>query len=286
MAGGVSNTIQGAGSGPLRLVALTPCRLVDTRGATGAFGGPAIPGGTTRDFVLPFGQCNIPGTALAVSLNVAVVPQGQLGYLTLWPSGQAQPYVATINSDGRVKSNAAIIPMGASGAVSVFASNTTDLVLAVNGFFIPAGGLTPYTQPSFYPLAPCRLFDTRNPNGTFGGPYLTAYQPFQTRRDIPVLSGSCSVPSTAQAYSVNLAAVPHGPLGYLTAYPTGGSPPNTATLNAPTGAVTSNAAVLPAGLDGSISVVASNDTDLIIDSIVTLPRERADCRYTPSHRAA
>jgi hypothetical protein len=36
--------------------------------------------------------------------------------------------VATLNSiDGRAKSDAAIIPAGAGGAVSVFASNDTDV---------------------------------------------------------------------------------------------------------------------------------------------------------------
>jgi hypothetical protein len=242
----------------LRFIAVTPCRVVDTRNASGAFGGPALSGGTSRDFIIPNGACGIPSTAQAYSLNVAVVPPGALGYLTMWPAALIRPLVATLNSDGRVKSNAAIVPAGTGGAVSVFASNTTDVVLDINGYFVPA---TNTSALAFYPLTPCRVSDTRNANGPFGGPYISG----GTARTIPVSLSACSVPSTAQAYSVNLAAVPRGPLGFLTAWPTGQARPTTANLNASTGTVTSSAAIVPAGSGGSFDVFASNDTDLVVD---------------------
>ena len=136
----------------LRFVPVTPCRLVDTRKANGAFGSPSIPGGSTRDFLIPNSACGIPATAQAYSLNVAVVPMGPLGYLTLWPSGQEQPVASTLNSvDGRVKSNAAIVPAGVGGAISVFASNGTNLILDINGYFVPAVNSTAL---AFYPLTP------------------------------------------------------------------------------------------------------------------------------------
>ena len=50
---------------------------------------------------------------------------GSLNYLTLWPTGETQPYVSTLNSDGRVKANAAITPAGTNGGVSVFVSDAT-----------------------------------------------------------------------------------------------------------------------------------------------------------------
>ena len=56
----------------------------------------------------------------------------------MWPTGEAQPGVSTLNSDGRVKANAAIVPAGTSGAISVYATDTTDLVLDINGYFVPA----------------------------------------------------------------------------------------------------------------------------------------------------
>ena len=39
--------------------------------------------------------------------------------------------------DGRIKANAAIVPAGASGAVSVYVTNTTDVVIDIDGYFAP-----------------------------------------------------------------------------------------------------------------------------------------------------
>ncbi|HUI84458.1 MAG TPA: YncE family protein [Candidatus Binatia bacterium] len=249
-------------AGTPQFVPATPCRVVDTRLAKGPFGGPAIAGGASRSFAIPAGACNIPGTVIAYSLNVTVVPPsgGTLGYLTIWPTDQQQPVVSTLNSlDGRVKANAALIPAGTNGAVSVFASNTTDVVLDIDGYF-----QTPSSQTlQFYPLSPCRVLDTRNASGDLGGPALVGQQ----ERDFPVLSSACQIPSNAQAYSMNFTVVPVGgtPLGYLTVWPVGQSQPLVSTLNNPTATIVANAAIVPAGAGGAIAVYADQNTQLIAD---------------------
>jgi hypothetical protein len=246
---------------PSRYVALTtPCRVVDTRNPDGLFGGPFLRGGATREFDLPSGPCSsIPSNALAYVLNATVVPRGPLGFLTIGPSGQNPPSTSNLNStDGRVKAVAAIVPAGTNGGVSVTPSNDTDLVLDVSGYFAPAstaGAL------QFYPLTPCRIADTRSAPGPFGGPSLAG----GSIRTFPILSSSCNIPSSAQAYSLNYTAVPNGNLGYLTTWPAGRPQPMVSTLNAPTGATTANAAIVTAGSNGDISVFASNNTDLVID---------------------
>jgi hypothetical protein len=244
----------------LRFVPITPCRLADTRYTAGPYGGPALAAGTSRDFVVPdASSCSIPYTAEAYSLNVTAVPSGKLNYMTVWPTGQPQPTVSTLNSpDGRVKANAAIIPAGTDGGVSVYATDTTNVILDVNGYFVPsssAGSL------GFYPVKPCRIADTRSGSGSLGGPSLDAGQ----ARTFPVLSSSCGLPSSAKAYSLNFTAVPKKKLGYLSVWPTGQQQPTVSTLNAPTGAVTANAAIVPAGSNGGVDVYASDDTDLIVD---------------------
>jgi hypothetical protein len=169
---------------PLQFVATTPCRVVDTRGPNGPFGGPVMQGGTQRAFPIPQGGCGIPSQAQAYSLNVTVVPHQPLNYLTIWPTGQSQPLVSTMNSsDGRVKANAAIVPAGTDGAVSVYVTNTTDVILDINGYFMLAGQGT-Y---QFFPLPPCRVIDTRGPNGPFGGPYLSG----GVQRDFMVSQSGC-----------------------------------------------------------------------------------------------
>jgi hypothetical protein len=247
----------------LRFIPLAPCRIADTRNAAGPFGGPTISGHSSRDFVIPNSPClaGVPATVAAYSLNVTAVPAaGFLGYLTIWPTGQPLPFVATLNSyDGRYKSNAAIVPAGAGGAISIYVTDISDVVLDINGVFMPASD--PSAPLAFFPLTPCRVADTRNPSGPLGGPTLAAKQ----TRSFPVLSSPCNIPPTAQAYSFNFSAVPPGPLGYLTTWPTSMSLPNVATLLAPTGTVTANAAIVPAGNNGAIDVYVKDATDLVID---------------------
>ena len=212
----------------------------------------------TRSFTIP-GTCNIPSTALAYSLNLTVVPHGTLGYVTLWPTGQTQPVVSTLNSlDGRIKSNAAIVPAGTGGAVSVFATDTTDAILDINGYF---DSYTDTSALQFYPLTPCRVADTRNATGSLGGPSLLASQ----SRIFPIMSSACGIPGNALAYSLNFTAIPQGPLGYLTVWPNGQSQPVVSTLNAPTGAITANAAIVPAGTGGAIELFVTDNTDMAID---------------------
>jgi hypothetical protein len=243
----------------LQFISINPCRIADTRNATGAFGGPELAAASTRTFNLPQSACGIPSTAVAYALNATVVPVASLGYLTVWPAGQTQPTVSTLNSDGRVKANATITPAGTDGGVSVFASDATQFILDIDGYFVPAGTSTAGLQ--FFPLTPCRIADTRNATGALGGPSLGA----ATSRAFPVLSSSCGIPATAKVYSLNVTAVPHGSLGFLTAWPSGESQPVVSTLNASTGAVTANAAIVPAGTGGEVSIYVSDASDVILD---------------------
>jgi hypothetical protein len=246
----------------LRFVAATPCRIADTRTGSGfsaQFGAPFLRGGSTNNFTIPASGCGIPTTAQAYSLNVTVVPHGALGFLTTYPCGQPQPLASTLNSDGRIKAVAAIVPAGTNGDVCFFVTNDTDLVLDIDGYFVPA---TAPSSLAFFPVTPCRLVDTRQANGTFGGPSLTGNG---TPRSFPIRSGPCSLPPTAQAYSLNYTAVPHAGLGFLTTFPTGQSLPTVSTLNANGGQITANAAIVPAGTGGAVSVFVSNDSDVIID---------------------
>jgi large repetitive protein len=238
-----------------QLVTVTPCRLVDTR----TNGGP-IQGGTSRTFNLPqlaiAGGCNSLATASAYSLNVTVVPQGRLGFLTIWPTGQPQPTVSLMNSlDGRIKANAVIVGGGTNQSVDVFVNNTTDVILDINAYF----ALPTSTTLAFYPLVPCRIVDTRTGNG---GP-LVANQ----ERDFPLTTRECNIAGAAKAYSFNVTAVPidNGRVGYLTVWPAGIPVPNVSTLNDPTGTVVANAAIVPSGPRNTVAAIANDNTNLLID---------------------
>ncbi len=95
----------------------------------------------------------------------------------------------------------------------------------------------------FYPLTPCRLADTRNPNGPSGGPALVG----GTLRTFPV-AGLCGVPADAIAVAVNVTVVTPTSLGNLILFPAGITPPLASTINFSAGQVRANNAIL--GLDG------------------------------------
>jgi hypothetical protein len=244
----------------LRFVPVTPCRIVDTRFGSGTFGAPIISGTTSRDFPIPQSACGIPSTAQAYSLNVTVVPSGYLGFLTIWPTGQTRPNASTLNSwEGIVVANAAIVPAGANGSVSVYVSNDSNVILDIDGYFDTSTGPTSY---SFYTATPCRVVDTRFGTGQFNGPALDGVN----SRDFPIPLSSCPIPATARGYSLNFTVVPSGYLGFLSTWPTGQPRPNVSTLNSWTGKVVANAALVPAGAPNeSVSVYASNPTNVILD---------------------
>ncbi|HEY2361733.1 MAG TPA: hypothetical protein VGK36_11485 [Candidatus Angelobacter sp.] len=244
----------------LTFVPVTPCRVADTRNAAGEFGGPFLAGNATREFDIPNNTtCGIPSTAQAYSVNATVVPHGFLGFLTAFPCGQTLPLASTLNAtDGRVKAAAAIVPAGTNGGLCFFSTNDTDLVLDINGYFVPNSSPTAL---AFFPVTPCRVVDTRLAAGSLGGPSIAG----NSSRTFPILSSPCNLPATAKAYSMNFTAVPQGPLGFLTTWPADQTQPLVSTLNANLGGITANAAIVPAAANGDISVFVSNPSDVVID---------------------
>ena len=126
-------------------IAITPCRVVDTRsgaGFIGAFGPPSLFAGASRTFPIQSSStCSIPATALAYSFNVTVVPPGYLGFITVYPTGQAVPNASTLNDYlGTVVANAAIVPAGNNGSVNVFSHDQTDLIIDINGYYAQESG--------------------------------------------------------------------------------------------------------------------------------------------------
>jgi hypothetical protein len=81
--------------------------------------------------------CGIANGAQAFVLSATAVPQPTLSYLTLWPTGEQQPIVSTLNApDGAVTSNMAIVP-NYDGSVSAYAQGTTQLILDISSYFAP-----------------------------------------------------------------------------------------------------------------------------------------------------
>ncbi len=89
----------------------------------------------------------------------------------------------------------------------------------------PCAPPAPPTPLTYYSLAPCRILDTRNPTGPYGGPALGALG----RRTFAVL-GQCSIPADTKALTVNLTAVNPVSYGDLKLFGGHGTAPNAIAL--------------------------------------------------------
>lgn len=133
--------------GPYQYYAVTPCRVVDTRRATGTDGGPALTANASRNFQVQ-GLCGVPVGAAAVTLNVTIVSPSLSttgGFATLYPSGGAIPGVSTINFTNATSAlaNGAIVPLSTNADdIGVFfnaynsGTGTVHIVLDVTGYFM------------------------------------------------------------------------------------------------------------------------------------------------------
>ena len=124
-------------------------------------------------------------------------------------------------------------------------------------------GWSPATGPlRLATLAPCRIVDTRNAAGPYGGPALAA----GTTRAFAI-AGPCGVPADASAVALNVTVANPTSAGSLTVYPGTGAVPGTSTVSFAAGRTRANNATI--GLvDGVLSVhdgQPSGTVDLVVD---------------------
>lgn len=127
-------------------VGITPCRLVDTRFSSGPFSGPTYSTNETRTYDVAAGPCTEAAFAAAYSLSFTLVNYNPAasGYVTAYPAGATRPNVSMVNfGSGVPVANAVIVTSGAGGAISVYASAATDMIIDINGYFIGAAQTLP-----------------------------------------------------------------------------------------------------------------------------------------------
>jgi hypothetical protein len=194
-----------ASSTPLVFVAVTPCRVLDTRGGTPpnpAYGYPNLSNLATREFQVT-GSCGIPSGAGAVSANATITLSAGPGFLALWEGGgTAWPNNSTMNwtAPGTTMANAAIIPLSSTGTISAMAyvpygSQATDFILDVNGYYtsdpnsgpfvkyggatgsVPTNLITPLTWPTAISVsADAAGLVTNGTNWSFRAPKAGVYE--------------------------------------------------------------------------------------------------------------
>jgi hypothetical protein len=118
---------------------VAPCRVADTRDASGPWGGPALMANAVRNFVIAR-RCGIPETAQAVAFNFTTTGPTQAGHLTIFPVGSKLPLASTLNfGAGQTRANNAIVPLGTDGEIAVSCAQPfgggAHFIIDVTGYF-------------------------------------------------------------------------------------------------------------------------------------------------------
>ncbi|HVT60281.1 MAG TPA: glycoside hydrolase family 44 protein [Thermoanaerobaculia bacterium] len=145
--------------------------------------------------------------------------------------------------------------LGPAGTATV-SGGALSLTLAPRSATLAVAELpsTPPPAASFYTVAPCRAFDTRNAAGPYGGPALGG----GAARTLD-LAGQCGIPAGARAVALNLTVVQPTAAGGLSAYAGGTFAPPGSAISFGPGQVRANLAVLPLSQDGNAALTIQGD---------------------------
>jgi hypothetical protein len=129
----------GAPVTPLRFFTLDPCRVLDTRSASGPLGGPKLAGGAPRTFPVA-GVCGIPASAKSIAVNLAVNAPESAGFVRLFAGNGAPPDVSAINFDtGQTRAGNAVVLLATDGsgriAIQNLGAGSVHVILDVTGYF-------------------------------------------------------------------------------------------------------------------------------------------------------
>jgi hypothetical protein len=246
-----------------RYVAAGPVRILDTRNGMGAPAMRLPDDGTLTVSVT--GHASVPATGVsAVILNVTATDTTQVGFVTVWPAGQARPLASNLNVEraGQTIPNLVIVPVGAGGAVSIYAFRSLDLVADVLGYFTDSSA-PDSDQGLFVPTA-SRILDTRT-LAQRGGFY-TSNVVGTYRADLQV-AGQGGVPTSGVAAVIaNVTATNPAAPGFVTIYPAATGEPLASNLNVDdAGQTIPNLVVSRLGYLGRVSMFSLTDIDLVLD---------------------
>jgi hypothetical protein len=124
-------------------VPITPCRVMDTRPGTDNVGARSTPIGPNQTHTIAVrgtnGNCTIPGDAVGLVMNVAVVNPTAGSFLTVFPADAVRPLAANLNwTGGQLPlSNAVTADISVDGRISFYnLAGTVDIAADIVGYFV------------------------------------------------------------------------------------------------------------------------------------------------------
>jgi hypothetical protein len=222
-----SVTVSPPAAPALNYFAVNPCRLLDTRNTT------ILTHNQPRTLTVA-GNCGIPSTARAVSVNVTAISPTDSGKIALYP-GDLTAIASSLNFAPATspRSNSAIIQLatnaaGTMGINAVVAGSPgqVHLTLDVDGYFskdttAASGAVGPL---GFQTLPICRIANTTSSTALSAG----------TTRTFTA-QGVCGIPVGAAVASLHVGATTPTSGGQITLFPSSITAPGTSSVSFPAG---------------------------------------------------
>jgi hypothetical protein len=172
------------------------------------------------------------------------------GTLTFDPGVSTVPLHVTIHADTLIE------------GVETFEVNLANASGATIAYGQAIGHI--YDPGNFFTVVPCRVVDTRNPPGPFGGPALEAGQ-----SRIVALAGACHIPTSARAVSLNVTVTQATASGNIRLYPADVALPTVSSLNYSAAQTRGNNALVGLSADGRLAIrcaqAAGTTAHVIVD---------------------
>ncbi|MCS5495322.1 RHS repeat-associated core domain-containing protein [Curtobacterium flaccumfaciens] len=226
-------------------VAMSPSRVLDSRGGIGAAQGQ-IPAGSQRT-IQATGSNGIPAGAAAVAVNIIVINrEAKAGYVRPTPTGETRSTgVLNYNSvEGQSTAMNAQVALNADGKFSIDTAEDggkIDLVVDIQGYFLksnPGGGFTPLNG---------RLIDTRNGSSIASGASFTV--------QVGGVQGAPTVEGGLSAVAVTFTAVNEsGADSYAKMWADGAAEPESSAISSDRTSKVTNTVVAPVGANGKIRI--------------------------------
>ena len=245
-----------------------PARILDTRAGAytkdGLFAGIGpLATKATLDLTVA-GRAGVPASGVVAAIvNVTATNTAANGYVTVWPSGGAQPNASNLNFDpGQTIPNLVLTKLGGNGHASLrnASAGNIDLVGDVAWYFGAASQLNA--------VDPARLLDTRPGFATIDGQFAAggALGP-NARLDLDVAGRDGLPASGIGAIVMNVTATQPSAPGFITAWPSDQARPLASNLNFVAGQTIPNLVIAPVGANGKVALFngSAGSTHMIAD---------------------
>ncbi len=239
----------------LDFVPLSPRRLVNTRSGTGVVNACRV-GAERQIDVQVTGVGGVPQYGVAaVALNVRASRATETTTVSAFPAGTAWPRTASVAvSAGQTRSGLVIVPVGASGRVSLrnFAG-AAYLLADVVGYYPTSGEGSSYVASD-----PTRVLDTRD-----GSPL-----PAAAARRVRVAGDGTGIPAGASRVLLNVTALRPEASGTLAVTATPPSrAPRRPKLTYGADRTAANRVIARVATDGTVALWSSARTDAVVDVV-------------------